>query len=73
MRKIRTQREIATMADLVPRIQTNKEVPSFDKYLVVDEMRMEMSESQEHLYFWYPKCVEVSDVIEYIIRPLYSS
>ena len=29
-----------------------------------------MSESQDHLYFWYPKCVEASAVIEHIIETL---
>lgn len=31
---------------------------------------LEMARSQEHLCSWYPKCVEVADVTEYITESL---
>lgn len=53
------------MADLVLRIRT-----CFDKCLFVEETRLELSQSQEHLYACYPKCVEAADITEYITETL---
>lgn len=62
------------MADLAVRMRTNQEVTRFDKCvmknLLAEETRLEMAGSQEHLCSWYPKCVEVADVTEYIIETL---